>query len=123
MRRAAHDASRSNSAISTSTRRQPCALASSSISGATASPISSGNCTPRDASSIRSSTGCSSANAATIFSAASRENCSTTSRDGTRSPGPSSLIQLCGRFGPVTTRLPGAKSPIWSPTKNLPREP
>ena len=37
------------------------------------------------------------------------ENCTTRLRSGTSSPGGTSLTQLCGRFGPVSTRLPGSK--------------
>ena len=34
---------------------------------------------------------------------------------GTISPGWMSLIQFCGRFGPVMISWPGAKAPTWSP--------
>ena len=44
-------------------------------------------------------------------------NCTTRLRTRTASPGETSLTQLCGRFGPVRTRLPGWNDPMKSPTK------
>ena len=95
----------------------PLARTSSPISGPTRTAVSGPKSRPRRLRSIVSRNGASSGISAVAAVTKPSVNWTTRLRSATASPGVVSLTQLCGRFGPVITRLPGAKAPMKSPTK------
>ncbi|MNN50104.1 hypothetical protein D3C81_1646740 [compost metagenome] len=105
-RRSRQSHSSPNRRVNSSTRRKPCAVVNSFISGTRRRPSASGNCKPLAASPSRAFRGAISGNSSAQRSMKSPENCSTRSRSGKTTPSGSSLTQLCGRFGPVRIRLP-----------------
>ena len=98
-------------------RRMPCASTSSASIGPSSSAVASGKSAPRRLSSRIPRQQPSSGKRRVASAMKSSENCTTRPRSGTPASAGTSLTQLCGRFGPVSTRLPGSKLPMKSPTK------
>jgi len=80
--------------------------------GSDAAAASAVNWMPRRASPSNAGSADSSSKVRMQSPANPAENCSTMQRSGTVVPGGTSVSQLCGRSGPVMTRLPGPKRPM-----------
>ena len=85
--------------------------------GQTLRLVSSGKSTPRRDAWSSGSSAASSGNSFVVSPMKCSLNWMMRQRSGMLQPFGTSLTQLCGRFGPVSTRLPGWNSPMKSPTK------
>jgi len=106
--------------MKSSMRRTPWACCTSFISGATCRLVSVPKSTPRREASRTCSNGPSSARTFIVSLMKFSLNWMSWHRSGVLDPFGTSLIQLCGRLGPASTRLPGSNSPMKSPTKYRP---